>query len=81
MHDAGAVEQDVDRAGIARRLRDRIGTQHIEPGGADVVGCDRLDLRGIDIGGDHARTRGGEGKRGGATDALTGGSDEGGLVG
>ena len=81
MRKAGTVEQDIDRAGVARGAGNVVRAQHVEAGCADAVRRDRLDLRGVDVGRDHARASGGKGERGGAPDALSGGRDEGGLVG
>ena len=81
VHEAGAVEQDVDRAGIERRLGDVGRVQHVQLGGVDAIGGDLVHQRLVHVGGDDPGAFGGEGQRGGAADALAGGGDEGGLAG
>jgi hypothetical protein len=81
MHDAGAVEQDIDRPGLLRRRDDRRGIGRVQPGGFDVVVGKPGQQRLVQIGRDHMRAFGGEGQGGGPPDALAGGGDERGLVG
>ena len=70
VHEAGAVEQDVDGTGVAGRLGDVGVVQHVQLRGADPVGGDLVHQRLVHVGGDHLRALGGEGERGGAADAL-----------
>ena len=75
----GAVEQDVDRSGVRGGALD-IGGGRGRP--APRCGWCRRPGRAVcrvDVGGDHPRSGGGEGQRGGAADALAGGGDERGL--
>ena len=82
MHVAGAVHQDVGRAvGIDHLLGhgvDRVGRQRVEREG--LVGLQRLQLRRIEIGGDHVGAFGDEPGGDGPADALPRRSDEGALA-
>jgi hypothetical protein len=70
MHEAGAVEQHVDRAVPRRRVAHRGVVQHVEPldRRPELLQLQRLGQ--VLIGGDHARPLGDEGFRRGAADAL-----------
>ena len=78
VHEAGTVEQDVDRAGALPG--DRRGIQHVE---ALACGCGRSQppASRLHVGGDDRGAGGGERQRGGTADALPGGGYERGLSG
>ncbi len=71
MHDAGAVEEHVDRAGLADDGGDGRIVQHVEDAGGDtaLVGKAREGPR-VDIRGKHRRAGALEGERGRPPDAL-----------
>ncbi len=81
MDETGAVEQDVDRAGLRRKLADGCLVEHVELARDDAVhAVERLELRGIDVGGPNlgpfARKRPGRSR----TDPLPGRRDDAGLA-
>ena len=80
VHEAGAVEQDVERAGVGDGAGDggRVGGVELVRGDA---GAEIGELGLVEVGGDDAGALGGVGEGGGAADALGGGGDEGGLAG
>ncbi len=80
MHHAGAVEQDIDRTRIPRRVGDRRGIEDIQASGADLVRLQTAQLCGIDIGGDDLGSGGGEGLSGRPPHPLARSRDEGCLT-
>ncbi len=81
MHDPGAVEQNIDRTGVPRGVRDCGGVEDIQCPGADLVRVQTAQLGCIDIGGDDLGAGGGEGLSGRPADALARSGDEGCLTG
>ncbi len=80
MHEARAVEQDVDLRRAGGGARDGAGIKYVEREWAYALGRQLRDRRSVDVGGDDVRALGRERERGGAPDALAGGRHERGLA-
>ena len=77
MHDAGAVEQDIDAANGGDGGGDRVGIEHVEHARLDIGQALQLSELGlVDVGGDDACALARKGFDRGAADALRGGGDE-----
>ncbi|MNL56729.1 hypothetical protein D3C87_1802420 [compost metagenome] len=77
MNETGAVEEHIDLADLGDQRLDGAGIEHVEPVRFDSgFGSERCERFDVDIGGMHFRARLGEGKCGGAADALGGSRDK-----